>query len=132
VTATRTPAHVGGGRDVRAQSRPRVARPGERVALRVGGVEVGERAQVGDVLDALAADGGAGGAGERHERLEQRIARGVVVRAVDERAVDLEDVRRDANQLLKARVAGAGVVERDAGAAAAQLRQAPLERALGG
>ena len=130
--ATRTPSRTSA---VAATSRlsagPGAGRPRERVALRVGGVEVGERAQVGEVLDALAADRGAGGAGERDERLEQRVARRVAVRAVHQRAVDLEDVGRDADQLLQAGVAGAGVVERDAGAARAQLGEARLERLLG-
>ena len=108
-----------------------VRRARERVALGVRGVEVGERAQVGEVLDALAADRGAGGAGERDERLEQGVARRVAVGAVHERAVDLEDVGRDADQLLEPGVAGARVVERHARAACAQLGQARLERLAG-
>ncbi len=117
-TSELSPAHASAG-------------PRERVALRVGGVEVGQRGEVGEVLDALAADGGAGGAGERDQRLEQGVARRVAVGAVHERAVDLEDVRRDADHLLEPGVAGAGVVERDARAALAQLGQARLERLLG-
>ena len=51
--------------------------------------------------------------------------------AVDQRAVELEDVGRDADQLLQARVAGAGVVERHPGAAAAQGGELGLQLARG-
>ena len=56
---------------------------------------------------------------------------GVGVGAVDERAVELEDVGRDADQLLQAGVAGARVVERDARAAGAQRGQPSSSALLG-
>ena len=48
--------------------------------------------------------------------------------AGDQRAVDLDDVRPQADELLEAGVAGAGVVERDPGAAGAQGGELELER----
>ena len=69
--------------------------------------------------------------GEADQRLQQRLARAVGVRAVDQRAVELEDVGRDPDDLLQARVARAGVVERDPRAAGAQRGQLGLELALG-
>jgi hypothetical protein len=113
------------------QARPGGGGPGEGEPLGVGRVDVGERLEVGEVLDPLAADRGAGVGGERGERLEQREAGGIGVGAADEGAVDLEDVRRDADQLLEAGVPGAGVVERDPRAAGAQLAEAEVEQVLG-
>jgi hypothetical protein len=52
------------------------------------------------------------------------------VDAGDQRAVHLDDVRAQADQLLEAGVAGAGVVERDPRAALAQRGQLELERAV--
>ena len=48
----------------------------------------------------------------------------------DQRAVDLDDVRAQADQLLEPGVARAGVVERDPRAALAQRRERELERAV--
>ena len=132
--ATRTPCSIRADTAAavsRAQLGPAGRGPRERVALRVGGVEVDEHAQVVEILDALGADRGAGGRGEADQRLQQRLARAVGVRAVDQRAVELEDVGRDADDLLQAGVARAGVVERDARAAGAQRGQLGLELALG-
>ena len=53
------------------------------------------------------------------------------MRAVHQRAVELEDVGGDADDLLQARVARAGVVERDPRAAGAQRGELGLELALG-
>ena len=72
--------------------------------------------------------GGARRRGERDQRLEQREAVRVVVHAVHERAVELEDVGRDADDLLQAGVAVAGVVERDPRAACAQPLELAVER----
>ena len=109
---------------------PGRARAGERVPLRVGDVDAGERAQLAELLDALGADGGAGGRREVGERLQQRELRRVLVDAGDERAVDLDDVRAHADELLEAGVARAGVVERDPRAAGPQRGQRELERAV--
>ena len=84
----------------------------------------GEHREVVERLDSLRADRRPGRRGERDQRLQQREPVRIVVHAVHERAVELEDVGRDADDLLQAGVAVAGVVERDPRPALAQLDRA--------
>jgi hypothetical protein len=58
--------------------------------------------------------------GERHQRLHQGPLPGVVVDAQDERAVELDDVGLQQQDVPQAREAGAGVVDGGAGAERAQ------------
>jgi hypothetical protein len=53
----------------------------------------------------------------------QRLSFGLTIHAVDEAAVDLDLVDLEIAQMVKARIAGAEIVERDAHAGAAQSRQ---------
>ena len=111
--------------------RPRRPWAAEAVPLRVGDVQRDERAQIVEVLDTFGADRRAGARREPDQRLQQRLARAVGVRAVDQRAVELEDVGRDPDHLLQARVARSGVVEGDQRTTPAQLGERGLQLALG-
>ena len=105
------------------------SRAPEHVALAVADAERGQRGEVVAALDALGADVGAGAPGEGDEALDQRGAHRVGGDAVDEAAVELDDVGPHAHELLQAGVARARVVDRDQRAAAAevveQARRAP-------
>ena len=57
------------------------------------------------------------------ERAQQRLAVGVLVDVGDEAAGELEEVRAQLDDVLERRVAGAGVVDRDLGAAGDPRRQ---------
>lgn len=58
-----------------------------------------------------------------HERGDQRRLGGVEVEALDERAVELDDLRAYAHHLLQPGIAATGVVDRDPRAAGAQARE---------
>ena len=88
--------------------------------LRVVDVVVGERGQVGEVLDALADHRGAEAVRERDERFEHRGLDRVLADAGDDLPVDLHVVGSHLRQPEQAGVAGAHVVDRDRGAAVAQ------------
>ena len=120
-----------GGGGLRRERRPRRLGPRQRPALGVGHVHPRQHREVLQRLHALGAHGRAGRRRERDERLEQREPVRVVVDAVHERAVELQDVGRDADDLLQARVAVARVVERDPRAAGAQRVELAVERRLG-
>ena len=83
--------------------------------------EPGERGQLGGGLDALGEQPGVDPAGELAEHLGQGHAHRVGVGVADQRAVELHDLRAQGGELLQARVAAAGVVQGDQGAARAQL-----------
>ena len=111
--------------------RPRRRRAAEQVALAELDAEGGERGELAGRLDALAADLGLDAAGEDDEELDERRLRASRCRRDShEAAVELDDVGLHAHDLLEARVARAGVVDGDPGAAAAQLGEAGLERAV--
>src|SRR4051794_10644841 len=95
----------------------RAQRLGEEVALRALAAEALERLELLDGLDALGDRAEAEAVGDVDDRRDDR---GVVLlgaEPVDERAVDLDRVDRDALQARERRVAGAEVVEQDANAA---------------
>ncbi len=102
---------------------PRRGGAAQGVSLAPVDVEVGERGDLVERPDPLRADDRAGAAGEAHEGLDQGHARGVLVDALGEDAVELDDVRLHPRQLPQARVAGAGVVHRDASATLTQVLQ---------
>ena len=64
-------------------------------------------------LDALGQQDCADRVGEPHQRGRQRVARRVGVDAVRELEVELEDVGAEMEDVLEARVAGTGIVDRD-------------------
>ena len=120
-------AGLGGGRRDLAPGRSRAA---DRVALPARDVQVREHLDVVVVLDALGADGGADPAGEADQRLDQRHPHRVGVDGAGQLQVELDDVGADPHDLLEPGVAGAGVVDRDPGAALAELRQRVREQAV--
>ena len=108
----------------RRRAPPTAPRAARAPSPGVGHVHAGERLEVLQ-LSTPSAHTGAGRRGERDERLEQGEAVRVVVDAVHEPAVELQDVGRDADDLLQAGVAVAGVVERDR---APRARRASIAR----
>ena len=83
-------------------------------------------------LDPLRAQQRARARREGGEGLDQREPLGIVVDPAYEAAVELDDVRADAHDVLEARVARARVVERDLRAALAQVGEDPLQRLVVG
>ena len=93
----------------------------EQPALGQRDAQLGERGELGGGLDALGEQPGVDPAGELPEHLRQGHPDGVGVGVADQRPVELDHLRAQGGELLQPRVAAAGVVEGDQGAAAAQL-----------
>ena len=120
-------------RDRLRDVRPRLRRAPEQEALAEADAQPHERLELLERLDALGADARPHATGEHDEELDQGRLRRVEVHALDQAAVELDQVGVHPHDLLEAGVARAGVVHRYAGAAAAQLGEAVLESAvLGG
>ena len=90
------------------------AGPGEEVALAVAHAELRERLDLGGALDALRHDRRVDLLGERDQAGCQRLPRAVGLDAVDQRAVELDELRLEPQDVAQAREARAGVVDRDA------------------
>src|SRR3954470_6457130 len=101
------------------------ARPGQVEALAERDVEVDQRLQLLVALDPLGDHRRAALLRERDQAGRQRLARAVVVDRVDQRAVELDEVGVEPEDVAQAREAGAGVVDRQADAAVAQRGQRP-------
>ena len=107
----------------------RERRPAEQVALAEFDAERRQRREVGPPLDAFGQEVGADPAAERHERLDEGLLGVVVADAVDDLAVDLDDRRPQRRDQREARVAGAGVVDREPEAGLAQGLDLAMEHA---
>src|SRR4029450_7161039 len=100
-------------------------RSGEEVALHRMAAELAQAPELDLALDALGHDLQAQRAGDLHDGGGDRrvlVLRALVPRAAprDERAVDLDDVEREALEARQRRVAGAEVVDEDLHADLAQ------------
>src|SRR3954447_11931718 len=104
-------------------------RSAQQVPLPVLDAEGGEHVAVAPVLDPLGDETSADPAAERHERLDQGLLRVALLAAnrMDDLAVDLDDRRPERGDEGEARVAGPGIVDREAEAQAAQLLDPPDE-----
>ena len=102
---------------------PRRAGAAEQPALREVDLALAQHLELLAALDALGDDDGADLAGEGPQRAQQRLAVGVLVDVGDEAAGELEEVRAQLDDVLERRVAGAGVVDRDLGAAGDPRRE---------
>src|SRR5262245_14560360 len=91
----------------------------EEPALAERDAEPAERVELLEGVEALADDARAEPVGDRAERPQQLLAPRVLIDAVHEGAVDLDEVRRELHHRLEARVARARIVERDLEAEAA-------------
>ena len=104
-------------------------RSGEQVALAEVASELAQLRELPVGLDALGDGDEAERVGEAHEvGGDGRVLR-VVLDALDEGQVDLDDVDREAAEVLERREPGAEVVERDADAVVVQLLRARRARA---
>ena len=108
---------------------PARGRLAEQVALAELDAERRQRREVRASLDALGEQPRADPAPERDERLDEGLLGVVVADAVDDVAVDLDDGRPQRGDQREARVAGAGVIDREAEAEPAQRPDLALERA---
>ena len=115
-----------------AHLRPGWGRPGKRETLTPLHVQVGQDREVVEALDSLGADDRPGAIREAHERLHQSHPCRVGADRLGQRPVQLDDVRAQPHQLLQARVAGSGVVDRDPAAALAELGEHLRQRLVVG
>ena len=83
--------------------------------------------EVVEALDSLGAHGGADASREADEGLHQRHPGRIGMDALDQVAIELDDVGAHPHHLLQPGVAGAGVVDRDPGAAVPKLRDRSRE-----
>ena len=100
----------------------------EQIALPEFDAEGRQRREVRPPFDAFGQEVGTDPAAERHERLDERLLGVVVVEAVDDVAVDLDDRWPQCGDEREAGVAGAGVVDREPEAELAQGLDLALER----
>ena len=113
------------------QERVRLERGGERVALYLVAAHVGQHRDRVRRLDALGNDAQAELADQRDHRRDDRLAAPVVgAERIDERLVDLDDVRRQRLEIGEAAVSGAEIVDRNPDARRRQ-RLEPGEREHG-
>src|SRR3984957_7873780 len=75
------------------------------------------------LLHALGRYGQSKSAAKAEEGAHQRVGLGLVLHALDEAAVDLDLVDLEVAQMIKARIAGAEIVERDAHPGAGQRHE---------
>ena len=88
--------------------------PPEEEALSVAHAEVGERLDLPRALDALGDDRGVDLLGERDQACRQRLAGAVGLDAVDQRPVELDELRLEPEDVAQAGEPGARIVDRDA------------------
>src|SRR5688572_18516181 len=100
-----------------------VRRLGEQVALAKLTINRSKQAELVRLLDTLTDGLQAHRAPERDQRLGEIGCLTAVAQLTHERAVDLDDVDREAKQMAHRRVAGTEVIERDAYAQLAKLLQ---------
>ena len=105
----------------RVEDRPRRRGPAQPVALAQRDLQALEGLELAPGLDALGQQPGVDAAAELAEQLGEGELHLVAVGAVDEGPVQLDEVRAELRHLLQARVAGAGVVEGQQGAAQREL-----------
>ena len=109
-----------GGRSLRHRTEAS-ARTADVPPLTLRDVEVGQGRQLFGSLDAFGADAGADAGGEADDSIGEGGQRRLSVDAADQRAVELEDVGAQRHDALQAGVALTDVIDRDSGAAFAQL-----------
>ena len=97
----------------------RGARAAEEVALAERDGEPGEHLLLGAALDARGDQRGAEAPGEQADGLDDGELGRIGVRVADEAAVELDVLRAQAQDVLEAVVAGAGVLDRDVAAGGA-------------
>lgn len=90
----------------------------EQIALTAVGPELEEHRGLGLGLDAFTQESGPDLSGEMADTRDHRLPRGIAAHALDDRAVQLDDIRADLEDVPQACVPGAGVVDRQANRAA--------------
>ena len=109
----RRPGHGRGAAPPWGAARRQVRRPADQVALAELHAERAEHREVGPLLDALGQQPRPDPAAERDERLDQGLLRVVAGDALGDHAVDLDDRRMQRGDQREARVARAGIVDRE-------------------
>jgi hypothetical protein len=120
----------GGG--LGCDGRPRGGGARDQVALAVRDVEVGETFELLQRLDAFGADGRIDVPRVADEGADQRSLGRVAVDAGRQRAVELDDVRLQPQEVDQAGVAGPGVVDGESGTAGAQGGERVVDGGIAG